>query len=393
MTRKILYFIYLKIRAPKMQFLNSIKSKFVVFPLLYANIFSNNRVLSNAEHAHSAVNWLINSNKIVEGDGFPHSFHFFRGWMPPYPETTGYIIPTLILSADKFNTNPATHEIHRSWDWLKKIQSDEGYFTDLQGNPQVFDTGQILIGANFLYRNKIINTADTIRNSCDWLVKQQSCNGEFITNSYNRVPHTYYSRVAAALMEAGILIECDKYFDSGLKLLEWVIQNQNKNDWIENMSFSNDYPYSHTMIYTLEGLFAGYIFTGDTRMLNSIIAFANKLLKSISETGGIIRSQYNNEFLPVTDEICITGLCQWSALCFRLDSLGHSNFRKQGITSLDRAKRLQIKSINKLINGGLPGSQPSYGKYMRFSIPNWGVKFFIDALIAEDNAKYMPALI
>ena len=36
-------------------------------------------------------------------------------------------------------------------------------------------------------------------------------------------------------------------------------------------------------------------------------------------------------------------------------------------------------------SGGVPGSSPYYGRYMAFRQPNWATKFFIDALLLEDE--------
>jgi hypothetical protein len=36
--------------------------------------------------------------------------------------------------------------------------------------------------------------------------------------------------------------------------------------------------------------------------------------------------------------------------------------------------------------GGVPGSYPFWGKYMIFRQPNWATKFFIDAILLEDEA-------
>jgi hypothetical protein len=34
------------------------------------------------------------------------------------------------------------------------------------------------------------------------------------------------------------------------------------------------------------------------------------------------------------------------------------------------------------IRGGLPGSSPVWGPYQSLRIPNWGLKFFLDAYLA-----------
>ncbi|MGH2874310.1 MAG: hypothetical protein ACRDL5_17860, partial [Solirubrobacteraceae bacterium] len=35
------------------------------------------------------------------------------------------------------------------------------------------------------------------------------------------------------------------------------------------------------------------------------------------------------------------------------------------------------------VSGGLPGSNPVWGPYMRFSLPNWAAKFLLDALLLQ----------
>jgi hypothetical protein len=46
-------------------------------------------------------------------------------------------------------------------------------------------------------------------------------------------------------------------------------------------------------------------------------------------------------------------------------------------------KRQLVWTDKKELYGGLTGSDPIHGAYGKFEILNWGVKFFIDALILE----------
>ncbi|WP_420903910.1 hypothetical protein [Candidatus Magnetaquiglobus chichijimensis] len=50
----------------------------------------------------AAVQWLIRTSAPCDGRGFAHSLHFVRGWMPAYPETSGYLIPTLLWAAERY---------------------------------------------------------------------------------------------------------------------------------------------------------------------------------------------------------------------------------------------------------------------------------------------------
>ena len=56
-----------------------------------------------------------------------------------YPETTGYLIPTLLNYGEK--------KLAKQYaDWLRKIQNEDGSFNDMNGHPTVFDTGAVMEG-------------------------------------------------------------------------------------------------------------------------------------------------------------------------------------------------------------------------------------------------------
>src|SRR5205814_2296919 len=52
-------------------------------------------VFSDEVHLRAAVEWLLHSQAVTGTGGFAAAYSFKDGWLPPYPETTGYIIPTL----------------------------------------------------------------------------------------------------------------------------------------------------------------------------------------------------------------------------------------------------------------------------------------------------------
>ena len=344
-------------------------------------------------HARAAVKWLLGAAQGSGSGGFAHSLHFARGWLADYPETTGYIIPTLCLAAKRYGLADAERAGMVAWQWLCSLQQADGAFPDLAGKPQVFDTGQILIGANFLCRMGDAEAPKVARKCSDWLLRQQSTEGCFVVNAYNEQPHAYYSRVGAALLETGQMLNLAAVTEAGLRNLEWTLCQQKQDGWFEHMSFAEHPPYSHTIVYTLEGLLAGYHLCGDDRLRDAVVRCAIALRESIARHGGFIRSQYKDGFVAVDEQICVTGLCQWSALCFRLDRLGVSGFRDEAERSLAAAKRLQLCSPLRSLSGALPGSVPLSGRYMRYALPNWGVKFFLDALLEADGGDDLPPLI
>ena len=363
-------------------------------PLLARFALSQGTNGSITFHAGRAMDWLVHSEAVTGGRGFAHSLHFVRGWLPGYPETSGYIVPTLLIAAQRYGRPDAEAAALRAWDWLVAAQNRDGSFADLAGKSQVFDTGQILIGANFLARRGHETAREVALKAAAWLVGQQAEAGCFEASSYNNRPHAYYSRVGAALVDIGDWSGNTSYRNSGLRNLAWTMAQQDRaNGWFQHMSFADHAPFSHTMIYTLEGLLAGYRFTGDQSYLDGVLRCAASLSEAIARRGGVIRSQYNEGFHALDDQICVTGLSQWSALCFRLVRLGHSQFAQQAQSSLVAARRLQIQSSKPDIGGALQGSVPLSGRYMRFALPNWGVKFFLDSLLEAEDASDLPYLV
>ncbi len=338
-------------------------------------------------HLNAAVDWLLASQR-RPAQGYAHSYHFLRGWLPPYPETTGYIIPTMLTVARRFNRAEAYTSAVRSLHWLYGIQSEDGWFADLSGRPLVFDTGQILIGMNAaLARSLPGYRPDAHLRTAQWLTQVQAGDGSFPAHAYNDRPHSYYSRVGAALLEAGQLLQNQKFVDAGNRNLSWTADRQGRTGFFERASFDDRPAYLHTIVYVLEGLLDGYALVKERRWLDAALICAGSLLQTLTP-GSIPRSQYRSDWSVANPEYCVTGLAQWATVCYRLaHDHGEQQFLVHAERVVDRLKRWQLISQRSEIHGGLPGSIPVHGRYMRFCIPNWGVKFFIDALVWRDKVR------
>src|SRR5437660_12878717 len=46
------------------------------------------------QHLQATMGWLCRAQDRGGGGGVSAGYSLLRGWLPPYPETTGYIIPT-----------------------------------------------------------------------------------------------------------------------------------------------------------------------------------------------------------------------------------------------------------------------------------------------------------
>ncbi|MDQ3635458.1 MAG: hypothetical protein M3405_13250 [Acidobacteriota bacterium] len=47
-----------------------------------------------AVHLRETFEWLKNAHDVCDGRGVAGGYSVIDGWLAPYPETTGYIIPT-----------------------------------------------------------------------------------------------------------------------------------------------------------------------------------------------------------------------------------------------------------------------------------------------------------
>jgi hypothetical protein len=227
---------------------------------------------------------------------------------------------------------------------------------------------------------------DALARCARWLAAQQEADGSFRRHAYHDVPHAYYSRVGAALLTAGRILGDDSLRAGGSRNLEWTLAQQAANGFFRQLSFDAGPPYLHTMIYVAEGLLAGHGETKDPALLAALRRYAGQLLELSRGRDGVLRSQYREDFTVANAQLCLTGLAQWAGLCFGLAALGHDSYGAEGRRMIALLKRQQSFSRDPRLQGGLFGSAPLWGRYMRLAIPNWGVKFFIDALLLSDEA-------
>lgn len=76
------------------------ESKFRFSNLFIKNFFNTNfnstSNISNKNNLIGAAEWLCRAQDVIKFGGVSGGFSLERGWFPPYPETTGYIIPTFL---------------------------------------------------------------------------------------------------------------------------------------------------------------------------------------------------------------------------------------------------------------------------------------------------------
>src|SRR6476646_2381191 len=101
----------------------------------------------------AALDWLgtAQDNSLSNDGGIARDYSLVSGWRASYPETSGYIVPTLLRGCPGYSNEPWRERARAVLDWLVSIQLEGGGF---QGGvigqtpvvPVTFNTGQILIG-------------------------------------------------------------------------------------------------------------------------------------------------------------------------------------------------------------------------------------------------------
>lgn len=365
----------------------------VVFGDLF-NIHSEIREDDNINHLQSAMDWLNYAQDVTQDGGISAGYSFGGGWLPSYPETTGYIIPTFLNYYHFASEEEYLRRAIKMADWLVSIQLEngafQGGFISAPPRPIVFNTGQALQGLIRIYKetqqNRYLKAA---LRAANWLKEVQDEDGSWRRFTFNGIAHVYHTRVAWPLLEIYELTSDETYMSAATKNIEWALSNQEANGWFRNNAFgSKSDPFLHTIAYAIRGLLECAGLTGNKSWLKAVIKPSEVLLRRF-EIKGSLSGIYNDKWKGTVGYRCLTGEAQMSVCCLRVFQLtSDARFLNVALKMNDSLKRLQDTSSSKRgINGGIKGSHPIWGGYMPFMYPNWAVKFFADALILGERLR------
>jgi len=207
----------------------------------------------------SNMSWIMKSFEVNGHQGSSGTRSIRGKWGAVYPETTGYLVPTLLDYAKYFDNKKVRKVALKQLDYFKSIQNEDGSFHQAKDltEPIVFDTAQIIIGLLRIVSEleEPEELLSMIRLSVDWLGLQLNAEGEF--TSYNYVDNynpAYYARIAWP-MASGELIKYSKPRTKTKKLITRISDAQLENKLFEDMGFHPGQPaYTHTVAYTYRGL-------------------------------------------------------------------------------------------------------------------------------------------
>lgn len=346
----------------------------------------------NLRSLKAAMQWLCRAQDANNDGGVSTSYNFRTGWEASYPETTGYIIPTFFDYRRFSGRDDYRIRALRMADWLVAIQLDNGSFQggpiDIPPEPSVFNTGQIILG---LVRSHE-ETRDekylvSAQRAVDWLIEVQDADGAWRKHSYNNLPHSYYTRVAWAMLEVFKLTGKELYKDAAIRNLNWALSNQKENGWVANNSFIQGIrPFTHNIVYVAEGFLGGGLLLNESRYIEAANRVAVQLFNKF-EIDKFLSGDYDENWRCTSRYSCLTGHAQLSALLMNLSSIIRDERYPNTALKINQYLRTtqSLDSPNPGIRGGIKGSDPVWGEYLRYRYPNWAAKFYADALLLEEQ--------
>ena len=184
----------------------------------------------------------------------------------PYPETTGYAVPTLLTLARVVQDDSFRDRADRAVAFLQSVQLPSGGFPGLEiadnrTKPSPFNTAQIIHGLHAWHRETgDAGVLDSIRRAATWLCDVQDDDGPWRKHWYRGLACAYSSHAACWLADAGETLGDRRFLDAAERNLRWVLaQHDPKTGWFDRSGFSEEdhrlrRAHTHTIAYTLDGV-------------------------------------------------------------------------------------------------------------------------------------------
>jgi len=341
--------------------------------------------------------WLCHAQDMSRSQdgGVARHFSLKDGWSTSYPETTGYIVDTLLSVARGRSDHKLVERAHRMLDWLTSIQFADGAFQggmvdEVPRVPATFDTGQVLIGlaAGTLFDKKY---REPMVRAADWLVANQDDDGAWrkhetpFAESGDKV---YETHVSIGLFRAAKLESGRGYLEAASKQVDWALGHQRLNGWFAHCCLTDTRnPLTHTLGYALRGVVEAYLSTGAEEYLAAACRTADGALSAF-EPNGRLAGRLDDCWRPAADWVCLTGTSQIAeCLLLLAGPAKREDYRRTALKANSFVRRTIDVSGSPDTRGAVKGSFPVDGWYGKWQFLNWACKFTIDANRAELDSK------
>ena len=345
------------------------------------------------DHLDATYKWLCVAQDSTPDGGIAGWYHLRHNrWASSYPETTGYIIPTMFDYAAQFSSDEARRRAVRMADWEISVQLPTGAVQsgtmDTPPAPAVFNTGQVIQGWTRAYRE----TGDRVyfvaaQRAADWLVSVQDQDGAWRTHLSAMTTSsvcTYNARAAWGLVQLGQLVGEKRWIEAGRRNLDWSVPQQQPNEWFSHSGFADgEIPLLHTIAYVMEGLLEAGLLLDQARYVSAAQATAAQLQRIFGERGELY-GRYDKDWNASVRWRCLPGEAQTALVWLRLYEVTGERVYLNSARQLNRdlMQTQDLKSVPG-VRGGVKGSHPIRGGYFPYSYLNWAAKFLLDALMLQ----------
>jgi malonyl-CoA O-methyltransferase len=266
----------------------------------------------------------------------------------PYPEVTGYFIPTLYHWGEQDLARTCTR-------WLLSIQLADGAFPAPDGVPYTFDTAQIMRGLCAAL-DDVPSAEAALRKACDWMLTQVAPDGRLMTPSTelwtdiaNDLIHTY---ALPPLAEAGERLGVKEYTQAARFVLDYYKKQE------ALVPFNR---LSHFHAYAMEALCE----LGELELAR----------RGMADVERCQRRDGSIPAYPDVDWVCSTGMAQYAIVWYLLGK------QQQADAAIRYLEKIQNGS------GGFNGSYGKGAKYIPGAEISWAVKYFLDAYRLKMRAE------
>lgn len=362
-------------------------------------------VRDDLHHLKLSIDWIKKAQDITADSGVSRGFSLVpgpksnnKGWQPSYPETTGYIIPTLIKAGEKFQDVDLIRRAKLMADWELSIMFPDGAVHGgniaVKSNKAIFDTGQVIRGLFAVYKKtnekKYLEAAVK---SSNWILNNENGKqGKWINNNASCVDPsttTYNIYAISPIVELGVDIGNSEFKELGRRAAEFTVSMQNDRGWFSGADFKkSDSALLHTMAYTIDGLWDAGTLLNEEKFLNSAKKALDGVLSQMNDRG-FIPGRMDGDWNASADWACLTGIAQIGVTCVKVYKRGgDKKYLESALKAKDFLKTCQNNFDDE--HGGLGalwGSWPVSGDYGRYEALNWAVKYFTDLLMELINLK------
>jgi predicted ATP-grasp superfamily ATP-dependent carboligase len=358
---------------------------------------------SNDVHITAAVAWLCAAQDVAQGGGVSRGFTVIgesaNRWQRAYPETTGYIIPTMLECAERYGRPEWRSRALRMAEWLMAIQYPSGGITGgVEGQnlpPVVFNTGMVLFGWCKAYEaTRDARYLDAMMRAATFLVSAQDGDGawrRYTTTRSEPHVHAYDVLVSWSLLLASRHLGEPRLEDAARKNLDFTVGLQQPNGWFKQNGLrprKHHRPLTHTIGYAAQGLLECGIALDEPRYVSSARLAADAVCERVTSSG-YVPGEFSADWKPAAPWCCLTGTAQLAVIWLRLREITGDD----AYLAVARRANAYVKATQTLHRssaggrlGGIAGSYPLTGDYCRGQMLNWATKYFVDALLAEERA-------